>query len=120
MNLYFKSAHHKCILYIIYFMYVYFSVSYLLFSLWLSCYGILQWNPRGEMFASISSSLLARFRFDSSVSADSSFQVRLTLLFNVSFNSFMKASRIFISFYIYSTIYLILIAQHIILRPILI
>lgn len=78
------------------------------------------WNPRGEMFASISSSLLARFRFDSSVSADSSFQVRLTLLFNVSFNSFMKASRIFISFYIYSTIYLILIAQHIILRPILI
>ncbi|XP_026731458.1 uncharacterized protein LOC113496438 isoform X6 [Trichoplusia ni] len=31
-------------------------------------------NPRGEMFASISSSLMERFRFDSSVSADSSFQ----------------------------------------------
>ncbi|KAL0881698.1 hypothetical protein ABMA27_001500 [Loxostege sticticalis] len=36
--------------------------------------GVLQSNPRGEMFASISSSLMERFRFDSSVSADSSFQ----------------------------------------------
>ncbi|XP_049871267.1 uncharacterized protein LOC126370456 isoform X3 [Pectinophora gossypiella] len=31
-------------------------------------------NPRGEMFASISSSLMEKFRFDSSFSADSSFQ----------------------------------------------
>ncbi|KAI8420872.1 hypothetical protein MSG28_008061, partial [Choristoneura fumiferana] len=31
-------------------------------------------NPRGEMFASISSSLMEKFRFDSSLSADSSFQ----------------------------------------------
>ncbi|KAL4711421.1 hypothetical protein ACJJTC_016175 [Scirpophaga incertulas] len=31
-------------------------------------------NPRGEMFASISSSLMERFRFDSDVSFDSSFQ----------------------------------------------
>ncbi|XP_037302052.1 uncharacterized protein LOC115444510 isoform X1 [Manduca sexta] len=36
--------------------------------------GVLQSNPRGEMFASISSSLMERFRFDSSVSADSSLQ----------------------------------------------
>lgn len=47
--------------------------------------GVLQSNPRGEMFASISSSLMERFRFDSSVSADSSFQVRPKLL-NVSFH----------------------------------
>ncbi|XP_063541893.1 uncharacterized protein LOC134750560 isoform X7 [Cydia strobilella] len=31
-------------------------------------------NPRGEMFASISSSLMEKFRFDSSLSGDSSFQ----------------------------------------------
>ncbi|XP_072929170.1 uncharacterized protein [Epargyreus clarus] len=31
-------------------------------------------NPRGEMFASISSSLMEKFRFDSSISGDSSFQ----------------------------------------------
>lgn len=60
-----------------------FSVSLVLLSLWMMCYGILQSNPRGEMFASISSSLMERFRFDSSVSADSSFQVRLALLFSV-------------------------------------
>ncbi|XP_063827434.1 uncharacterized protein LOC135076878 isoform X5 [Ostrinia nubilalis] len=36
--------------------------------------GVLQSNPRGEMFASISSSLMERFRFDSSISIDSSFQ----------------------------------------------
>ncbi|CAG4945311.1 unnamed protein product [Colias eurytheme] len=35
-------------------------------------------NPHGEMFASISSSMMEKFRFDSSMSNNSSFQVRLT------------------------------------------
>lgn len=76
-------------MYLIYF-YVYFQ---LIISNFFGDYvvsGVLQSNPRGEMFASISSSLLEKFRFDSSFSADSSFQVRLTLLFNVSFQCFQK------------------------------
>lgn len=44
-----------------------------------SCNGVLQSNPQGEMFASISSSLLEKFRFDSSMSG-SSLQVRAALL----------------------------------------
>ncbi|XP_052739812.1 uncharacterized protein LOC112043605 isoform X4 [Bicyclus anynana] len=36
-----------------------------------SCNGVLQSNPQGEMFASISSSLLEKFRFDSSMSGSS-------------------------------------------------
>ncbi|KPJ19428.1 hypothetical protein RR48_11055 [Papilio machaon] len=34
-------------------------------------------NPRGEMFASISSSLMERFRFDSSLSDHSSLQLSM-------------------------------------------
>lgn len=57
---------------------IWFSVLSLFLDGWYV--GVLQSNPRGEMFASISSSLMERFRFDSSISIGSSFQVRLASL----------------------------------------